>query len=57
MYALNIGLKLKATKAEIKTDTAITTPNSRNNLPVCPCINNIGKNTAAKVIVVEITAK
>ena len=39
------------------TEPAITTPNSTNNLPVIPFRNIIGRNTAARVIVVEMTVK
>src|SRR5450432_1051994 len=56
-YALIIGDSVRATKAEIRTDPETTIANSRNNLPVIPPKNNIGRNTAARVIVVEMTAK
>ena len=35
----------------------MTTPNSRNRLPTKPSRNITGKNTAAKVMEMEITAK
>src|SRR5690606_6509030 len=47
----------KDTKAEIKTAAPITTPNSLNRRPTKPSKNITGKNTAAKVIEIEITAK
>ena len=57
MRALSIGVIVSATKAEIKTDPATTIPNSRNNLPVVPVKKITGKNTAARAMVVAITAK
>src|SRR5690606_33975292 len=45
------------TNAEIKTAAPITTPNSRNKRPTNPSRKITGKNTAANVIEIEITAK
>ena len=45
------------TKAEINTAPATTTPNSLNKLPTNPCKNTTGRNTTARVIEVDITAK
>ena len=56
-YAFNIGVSESDTKAEISTAAPMTTPNSRNNRPTNPSKKIIGKNTAAKVIEIEITAK
>src|SRR5690606_25210764 len=55
-YALSIGVKVKDTKAETSTAAAMTTPNSRNNLPTNPSKKITGKNTAANVMDIEITA-
>ena len=52
-----MGVKVNAAKEEIITDPDTTMLNSRNNRPVVPSINTMGKNTATKVMVVEITAK
>ena len=48
---------VKETNAEIKTAAATTIPNSLNKLPTNPCKKITGRNTTAKVIEVEITAK
>ena len=53
----SIGVKVKAAKEDMITEPLTTMLNSRNRRPVVPSINTIGKNTATKVIVVEITAK
>ena len=52
----NIGVKVRATKPEIKTATATAIPNSLNSLPTLPERNASGTNTATRAIVVEITA-
>jgi hypothetical protein len=51
-----MGVKVKDTKAEIKTAEPITTPNSRKSRPTNPSKNITGKKTAAKVTEIEITA-
>src|SRR5690606_17077515 len=56
-YALSIGVNDKDTKAEIKTAAPITTPNSLNKRPTNPSRKITGKNTAANVMEIEITAK
>src|SRR5690606_10727271 len=55
--ALSIGVNDRDTNAEIKTAAPITTPNSRNKRPTNPSRKITGKNTAANVIEIEITAK
>ncbi len=52
-----IGQSDSATKAEIATDIASVTPNSRKSWPLCPGRNESGRKTAASVVVVAITAK
>ena len=52
-----MGVRVSEIKAEISTDPATTTPNSRKSLPVMPCRKMMGRNTAARVIVVEMMAK
>src|SRR5690606_17774277 len=52
-----MGVNVKDTKADISTADARTTPNSLNNLPTNPSKNITGRNTAAKVTEIEITAK
>ena len=52
-----MGVKLRDTKAEINTAAPMTIPNSRNNLPTNPSKKIIGRNTAASVMEIEITAK
>ena len=52
-----MGVNERETNADINTAPATTTPNSRNNLPTKPSKNMMGKNTTAKVIEVESTAK
>ena len=53
----SIGVTVSAANDEITTAPAITKANSRKRRPVIPSINTMGKNTASKVMVVEITAK
>ena len=48
---------VKETNAEINTAAARVTPNSLNSLPINPSKNITGKNTIARVMDVEITAK
>ena len=48
---------VRDTNAETKTAPATTTPNSLNNEPTKPCKKITGKNTTAKVIEVDTTAK
>ncbi|MNL47570.1 hypothetical protein D3C87_1703650 [compost metagenome] len=55
--ALSIGERVKATKADTSTEPDTTIANSLNNCPLMPPIKIIGINTAARVMVVEITAK
>ena len=50
-----MGVKVKATKLDIITEKDKTTPNSINNLPVFPPINDNGKKTLTKTSVVAIT--
>ncbi len=52
-----MGVKVKETKAETKTAAPMTTPNSLNNRPTNPSRNITGRNTAANVMEMEITAK
>src|SRR5690606_15567556 len=52
-----MGVNVKDTKADISTADARTTPNSLNNLPTNPSKKMTGRNTAAKVTEMEITAK
>src|SRR5690606_16104966 len=47
----------KDTKAEISTAAPMTTPNSLNKRPTNPSKKMTGKNTAANVMEIEITAK
>src|SRR5690606_39710527 len=51
------GVNDSETNAEIKTAAPITTPNSRNSRPTNPSRKITGKNTAASVTEIEITAK
>ena len=53
----NAFADVNAAKEEMMTEPVTTILNSRNKRPVVPSINTIGKNTATKVMVVEITAK
>jgi hypothetical protein len=53
----SMGVSVSDTKADMATAPAITKLNSRNNLPVVPCIKTMGKNTAINAIVVESMAK
>ena len=52
-----MGVNVRAANEEIITEPATTKLNSRNRRPVVPSMNTMGKNTATKVTVVEITAK
>jgi hypothetical protein len=52
-----MGVSVRDTKADMITDPATVTANSLNNRPEIPLRNMIGKNTAARVMVVEIMAK
>jgi hypothetical protein len=52
-----MGERVSATKALTSTEPATTTPNSRKRRPVRPSRNTMGTNTAARVTVVEMTAK
>jgi hypothetical protein len=51
-----MGVNVKETKAEINTADPMTTPNSRNSRPTKPSRKITGKNTAARVTEIEITA-
>src|SRR5690606_7260257 len=53
----NIGVSVRATKADINTAAPMTIPNSRNKLPTNPSKNITGRKTAAKVTEMDITAK
>jgi hypothetical protein len=53
---VSIGVSVNATSAEMITAPAIVTPNSRNSRPDMPPMNSSGKNTIARVMVVEMTA-
>ena len=52
-----MGVMVSAAKDDITTEPATTKLNSRNNRPVCPSMNTMGRNTARRVTVVDITAK
>ena len=52
-----MGVKVNAAKDEMTTDPEITILNSRKRRPVIPSRKTIGKKTATRVIVVDITAK
>ena len=52
-----IGVSVRDTNAEIMTDPATVTANSLKSRPVIPLRNMMGRNTAARVMVVEIMAK
>ena len=52
-----MGVNDKDTNAEISTAAPSTTPNSLNSLPTNPSKKMTGKNTAANVIDMDITAK
>ena len=52
-----IGVRLNAMKAENPTAAATVTPNSPNNRPVSPVMNDTGMNTAMSTSVVAMTAK
>ena len=52
-----IGVRVSDTKADMMTEPATVTANSRNKRPVKPPRKIMGRNTAARVIVVEIIAK
>ena len=48
---------MSAANDEIITEPATTKLNSRNRRPLVPSMNTIGRNTATRVMVVDITAK
>ena len=52
-----IGVSDSATNAEKPTAAATVTPNSPNNRPVSPVMNDTGTNTAISTSVVAMTAK
>ena len=52
-----MGVMVRAAKDDITTEPATTKLNSRNRRPVCPSMNTMGRNTASRVTVVDITAK
>src|SRR5690606_9602510 len=52
-----MGVNVSETKAETSTAAPNTTPNSRKSLPTKPSKNITGRNTAASVTEMEITAK
>ena len=52
-----IGVSVSATNAENPTAAATVTPNSPNNRPVSPVMNDTGTNTAISTSVVAMTAK
>ena len=52
-----MGVTVRAAKEDMTTEPATTKLNSRNSLPVCPSMKTMGRNTASRVMVVEMTAK
>ena len=53
----SIGVRVRATKAEISTDAATPTPNSRKSRPVTPLMKAMGRKTMTRVRLIAITAK
>ena len=52
-----MGVNVSAANDDMTTAPEMTILNSRKSRPVVPSINTIGKNTATRVTVVEMTAK
>src|SRR5690606_39552570 len=51
-----IGVRVRATNAEIATAPASATDSSRNRRPALPSMKPTGRNTAIRTVVVAITA-
>ena len=51
-----IGVRVRATNAEIATAPASATDSSRNSRPVLPSMKPTGRNTATSTVVVAMTA-
>ena len=56
-FEQSIGVRVSATMLENITANDRTTPNSMNSLPVFPSINESGRKTLIKTIVVAMTTK
>ena len=57
MRVVIMGVRERETKAEMKTEPATTTPNSRKRRPVKPCRKMMGRKTTPSTKVVDTTAK
>ena len=57
MRAASIGVRVNATKSEIRTDPATVRPNSLRKLPTIPSTNTTGRKTAATEMVAAVAAK